>query len=200
MVESVVWRSDALVIATPGPSGSASAVPSGSPANSGIALPSGPPDAVGSGSGVGPTSAASSQPSSVTLGNDGVPVTFDGQRVYRASIPPKVSANSSTFLLGGVLSEVIACTDGSASSSCYWVVDGLILLDRTGIPSAETGKAVVVSVEVSKTVGTCVGNPCGKTQTLVVTGLLWTGAAVSIAPPPVAMPSLTPPPPAAVRS
>ncbi len=188
VVESVLWRSDVLVNASPTATGSP-LLPNGSPG--GVTVPSLSPGAIGTGEGVGSTSVPSSQPSAVTVGRDGVPVSFGGQAVYRASNLPA----DASFLLGGVLGRDATCAAPTGVSAkppaCgYWTVDGLAVGNMVSIPDSLIGSVVVVEIQRSKTVGVCAGGPCRTTEILVVTRIVWSGsAAVSFPPFPIALPS-----------
>jgi hypothetical protein len=193
VVESVVWRSSVLIdaMASSSPSSVSSAAPS---ASSQVA--------VGTGEGVGPvpsetpaislppTPGPSSEPS---IGPDanGVPASYGGQTVYRASSLPADAG----FLLGGVLGRDSTCAAPTGVSAkppaCgYWKVDGLAVGNMVSIPDSLIGSVVVVEIQRSKTLGVCAGGPCRTTEILVVTRIVWSGsAAVEFPPFPIALPS-----------
>jgi hypothetical protein len=171
VVESVVWRSNVVVLptSTPTPEGSGEAGPSAMPSETAAHSPS------------------------IEPGSDGVPTSYDGATVYRASSLPALL----TYLLGGVLGRDGSCTPATGVSadppSCgYWTVDGLVVGNQVAISPSDVGSIVVVRIQVSRRVGTCVGNPCRTQETLVVTEVVWVGPKASFTPPP--QPVVTPPP------
>lgn len=154
VVEEVVWRSDALILAA------ASASPERSDGlvveNTAVSFP----QATGFGFGI-------------TIGPDGIPTDFNGETVYRAANLP----TASTFLLGGVLGRDAGCAapteDTPKPPACgYLTVDGLAVGTMYPIDFVAIGSMVVVRIERSKTVGTCTGGPCRTTEILVVTEVL----------------------------
>jgi hypothetical protein len=174
VVESVVWRSNAVILPSPTAESSGATIPP-------ISVPS-------------ETPARSPGASPVEIGTDGVPVTYDGETVYRAANLP----GASTYLLGGVLGRDPSCTPATGISAqppaCgYWMVDGLVVGNKVAIPSSDVGSVVVVRIQVARKVATCVGSPCRTSDTLVVTEVVWVGPALSLTPPPP--PSLVTSPP-----
>ena len=160
VVEAVVWRPDALA-----PNGSASP---------GVSIPAA--SAEGSGGieaslSAGPVVEASSPPSSIDLGPDGVPLSWGSEVVYRAANLP---TTASTFILGGVLGRDGSCTAPTGilpkPPACgYWTIDGVAVGTMVDLPESMIGSVVVVRIERSITMGTCAGGPCRTTDILVVT-------------------------------
>jgi len=134
------------------------------------------------------------------LGPDGVPTSIDGETVYQASDLTgslTILPASQNFLLGGVLARDTSCRPSSDISAeppaCgYWTVDGLVVGNRVPFPTSAIGSIVVVRIQVASKVGTCVGNPCRTSQTLVVVEVVWVGPTASVTEPPP--PVVTPPP------
>ena len=194
VVESIVWRSSELIDAIP------AATPTPAPSDIPVASSQ---VAVGTGEGVGPvpsetpaislppTPGPSSQPSPVGFDSSGVPTTYGGQTVYRASSLP----TDASFLLGGVLGRDATCAAPTGVSAkppaCgYWTVDGVAVGNMVPIPDSLIGSVVVVEIQRSKALGVCAGGPCRTSELLVVVRIVWSGsAAVASPPPPVALPS-----------
>jgi hypothetical protein len=170
VVESVVWRSDALAVGSASP---AVSIPVASAEGSGGIAPSGS---------TGPSVEVSSQPWGVDLGPDGVPLSWGPEVVYRAANLP---TTASTFLLGGVLGRDRSCAAPTGilpkPPACgYWTIDGLAVGTMVDLPESMIGSVVAVRIERSITMGTCTGGPCRLTDILVVAEIL-----VAITPSPV---------------
>ena len=183
VVESVVWRSDFLILAVPSPT---PAEPTATPGSNAVAT------AEGSGP-AQPTPVAV-----VELGQDGVPTTYGGETVARAGNLPAAT----TFLLAGTLGRDTGCAAPTGLSAkppaCgYWTVDGLAVGTTVELSDTMVGSPVVVRIQRSRALGTCTGGPCRTSDLLVVSDVLWFGApSGSTVPPttPVPEPASTPTP------
>jgi len=161
VVESVVWRSDILVLAVPSV---APVEPTATPGSNAVAT------AEGSGP-AEPTPATF-----VELGPDGVPTRYGGDAVARAGNLP----TAATFLLAGILGRDTGCAAPTGLSAkppaCgYWTVDGLAVGTMVDLSDTMIGSPVVVRIQRSKALGTCTGGPCRTSDLLVVSDVLWFG-------------------------
>ena len=161
VVESVVWRSDILILAVPSP---APAEPTATPGSNAVAT------AEGSGPALPPPVAV------VELGPDGVPTTYGGETVARAGNLP----SATTFLMAGILGRDTTCAAPTGLSAkppaCgYWTVDGLAVGTMVELSDTMVGAPVVVRIQRSKALGTCTGGPCRLSDLLVVSEILWFG-------------------------
>jgi hypothetical protein len=183
VVESVVWRSDTLILAAPS---QVPVEPTATPAT----------NAVGTAEGSGPAQATPVDV--VELGPDGVPTTYGGEAVARAGNLPAAT----TFLMAGILGRDTGCAAPTGLSAkppaCgYWTVDGLAVGTTVELSDQLVGWPVVVRIQRSKALGTCTGGPCRTSDLLVVSEILWFGApSGSTVPPttPVPEPASTPTP------
>ncbi len=179
VVESIVWRSDVLIKA-------------GSTASPGPSMPGQSP--VGTGQGVGPTGSQSAGPISppsagpsgelsTFFGPDGVPISYNGQTVYRATSLP----TSTSFFFGGRLGRDAGCAPPTTllakPPACgYWTIDGVAVGTMVPIPESVIGSPIVVRIDRSHALGICTGGPCRTTDLLVVSEVLWYGPPAPLVP------------------
>ena len=106
------------------------------------------------------------------VGPDGVPLTVDGQTVFRQSNLPVLSE----FLLGGRLARDASCPSVPTSdpSVCGWTVDGVAVRALVAIPDSLAGRIVVVHVVRTSVAWSCseVMSPCPVSYVLVVTDIV----------------------------
>ena len=120
------------------------------------------------------------------IGPDGVPITLDGQPVYRAAnLPAKP-----IFFLGGKLTSDTACaapaTPAAQPSACgYWMIDGVRAVGTSNVVEPYlTGQAIVAQVEVGRALAICPGGSCTK-DTYVILSIVWPLPPVATPPAPL---------------
>lgn len=182
VVESIAWRSDVLL---------SSATPTPSPAPS---MPGQNP--VGTGEGIGPIHSQSAGPvtppaagpsatvPSTVFGPDGIPISYNGETVYRATNLPAATS----LVFGGLLGRDAGCAPPTTllqtPPACgYWTIDGLAVGTMVQIPESTIGSPILVRIELSHALGTCTVGPCRTTDLLVVSEVLWYGPPAPELPP-----------------
>ena len=119
------------------------------------------------------------------IGPDGVPMTLNGQPVYRAGNLP----TTQTFLLGGKLTRDTTCAAPTAllanPPGCgYWMLDGVIVGTAVDVPESLIGQAIVAQVEVGRALAICPGGSCTK-DTYVILSIVWPLPSVATPPAPL---------------
>ena len=112
--------------------------------------------------------------SGAVIGPDGVPITLDGQPVYRAASLPA----GPTFLLGGKLTSDPSCaapaTPAAQPPACgYWTIDGIRAAGTSSVVAPYlAGQVVVAQVEVGRILAVCPGGSCTK-NTYAIVSIVW---------------------------
>ena len=177
VVESVIWRSSESAATAAPSSGSSTTTPSNPASGEGSGPVQSPPVASGPSAAGGPLG---------PLDSDGVPTTLGGVPVYRAAALP----TAPTFLLGGQLTHDTGCapTTAAVPPGCgYWMVDGVKVGTMIDLPESPSGFTAVVRIQASTAIAICPdGKSCPPTRgALVVTELVWSGAATVPPSPPM---------------
>lgn len=127
-----------------------------------------------------PPATAQVGPSVGPLGPDGIPLSIDGRHVYssRTGLP-----SDAGFLLGGRVARAEPCPtdppspnqDGASSSVCgQWFVGDAPVNVLDGISPSLNGKLIVLDVVRTRVLSTCAtSSPCGPSDVLVVTSVVW---------------------------
>jgi hypothetical protein len=164
VVEAVVWPSGSAEPSTYGPT--PSPTPTGTAPSNWAAGTPGPLDA------------------------DGVPTSFGGLTVNRASNLPGTALS---FLMGGRMEMDMRCATMDFAGPCpFWLIDGVSVRFETETPESIHGRLAVVGILRMRGLSDCARATCPPVETLVVTGIVWTGPVAPETPPPG-----TPPPAAA---
>ena len=117
------------------------------------------------------------------FGPDGVPISHNGQTVYRATSLP----TSTSFFFGGRVGRDAGCAPPTTllakPPACgYWTIDGVGVGTMVPIPESVIGSPIVALIDRSHALGICTRGPCRTTDLLVVSKVLWYGPPAPLVP------------------